>query len=60
MQNNEWWLGNMDNQFSFCQYAIEIELFKSPNDVLEFFQKPWKWDEEYFTFRRIQENETNK
>ncbi len=50
MRETIWWHIH-ENQTDLARFLVEIGKLDSVDDVLYFFEKPWKWDEEYRDYR---------
>ncbi len=41
------WHSKQNEVLRFAVHLVEINDFLTPEELLYFFEKPWKWDSEY-------------
>ena len=50
------WYDNQVELLNFAKYLHDEDEFLEVDDVLYFFEKPWKWNEEYLQYKKEVKN----
>jgi hypothetical protein len=53
MQSVEQWFADPDEVLRFGTALVDADEFEKPRDVLEYIEKPWKWDPEHFQWAEL-------
>lgn len=53
----EKWYQDYREVISFAEVLNQADEFSTPEDVIYFFEKPWKWTPEYISWKEEQSNE---
>ncbi len=51
------WFQDHGEMINFADHLLDIGEFHDPGSVIAFFEKPWKWAEEYVEWREQLEQE---
>lgn len=41
------WYETHDELIAFARVLDDLDVFDCPDDAIDFFETPWKWDDEY-------------
>ena len=45
------WFESHDNLIELARWLLSVGWFKTSDDVIRFFEKPWKWEPEWLEMR---------
>ena len=49
------WYENPVTKITVAYWLVDVGLITELNELLHYFEKPWKWDNEYETYRKTLE-----